>query len=365
MGCVARSSTSTMALRMAMVLGLSLTQTSECRIDRFRRRSDSESNQHLGTGSGSRSLQSTNGTDLTCRLTLFEFLENESQPKSRHAYMCTPVTSGKGAVGDQQYEILTELNDALRKEHKQAMMDGLETFVEITDAVLDPLNAHITLTTSSEIRLSEQHRKRRRKLAPKEGSLKALVVRIVMNDKQPMYDKSELYQITFQERVSLRGQYAACSFGKLQVQPTALGVVDARVNQYSTRTSNKAAVNEATTAALSYVNAQTSSQYTSLLEYADMVLFVTPDLGDWLAYASVGGGTSVFNDKWGGFVASVMHETGSVSLILLAGRAHSLRILIILYGLRSCLYVAGTTLGSSMPGKVRSTRTIPDTWEAP
>ena len=113
-----------------------------------------------------------------------------------------------------------------------------------------------------------------------------------------------------QETVSLRNQYSACSSGKLHVEPSSLGAIDVRVNQYSSQSNNKQAVNEATTAALVQVNSQTGQSYTSLLDYADMVLFVTPELGDFLAYASVGGGQSVYNDKWGGFVASQMHETG-------------------------------------------------------
>jgi hypothetical protein len=131
-----------------------------------------------------------------------------------------------------------------------------------------------------------------------------------MNDKQPIYGKDELYRIAFQDQVSIRNQYRACSFGKLRVEPSSLGVVNARVNRNTFQSTNKQAVNDASEAALGLVNSATGQSYTSLTEFADLILYVTPQMGDFLAYASVGGGQSVYNDKWGGFVASHMHETG-------------------------------------------------------
>lgn len=248
--------------------------------------------------------------ELTCRLSLYEFIDSQDHPnQKRPAYMCSPVLSN-GKVGDREYEVST-VGDNLQTEHRQTMDDGLETFVTITKCVVDEAGARIRLTDGSQINLSSAyHRKRRRKLAAAEGTLRALVVRIVLNDKQPMYSRDDLYRITFQEAVSLRSQYSACSSGKLRVEPSSLGAIDVRVNQYSSQSNNKQAVNEATTNALAYVNSQTGQSYSSLMDYVDMVLFVTPELGDFLAYASVGGGQSVYNDKWGGYVASHMHETG-------------------------------------------------------
>jgi hypothetical protein len=250
---------------------------------------------------------------LTCRLSLYEFIDSQDHPnQKRSAYMCSPVlVESGGKVGDKEYEVMTAIDDSLQTEHLQALQDGLETYITITRCQVDEGQGMIRITGSSRISIdSTYHRTRRRKLASKEGTLRALVIRIVMNDKQPMYSKDELYRITYQEPVSLRNQYKACSFGKLRVEPSSLGVVDARINRYATQTTNKQAVNDATAAALDYVNSQTGQSYTSLNEYADLLLYVTPEMGEFLAYGSIGGGQSVYNDKWGGFVSSHMHETG-------------------------------------------------------
>lgn len=39
-------------------------------------------------------------------------------------------------------------------------------------------------------------------------------------------------------------------------------------------------------------------------------LYVTPKMGDWMAYASVGGSFSVYNSGWGGYLSSLLHEIG-------------------------------------------------------
>jgi hypothetical protein len=159
-----------------------------------------------------------------------------------------------------------------------------------------------------------------------------------------MYSKDELYRIVFQERVSIRNQYRACSFGKLRVEPSSLGVVTARVNRNTFQSTNKNAVNDAAAAALAYVNSATGQSYESLTEYADMILYddllrccsllalpagyltmcsdsncsyVTPAMGDFLAYASVGGGQSVYNDKWGGFVGKKTRNSDTLVFVVI------------------------------------------------
>jgi type II secretory pathway pseudopilin PulG len=308
------------ALRVdSATLSLRRTQTQQLQQQQQSRQvHQQQQQQRQGSSSSSSSSFSGHGgyhDEITCRLSLYEFIDSQDHPnQKRPAYMCSPVLPN-GKVGDREYEV-SAVDDSLRAEHRQTMDDGLETFVTITKCVVNEETAHVRLTDGSQISLSSvYHRKRRRKLAVAEGTLKALVVRIVMNDKQPMYSRDDLYRITFQESVSLRNQYSACSSGKLRVEPSSLGAIEVRVNQYSSQSSNKQAVNEATTAALAHVNSQTGQSYTSLMDYVDMVLFVTPELGDFLAYASVGGGQSVYNDKWGGYVASQMHETGYVPVV--------------------------------------------------
>lgn len=257
-------------------------------------------------GSAARSLE-TPTTTLTCRLSLFEIAFMETSYHTSHAHTCSPMVNGEAT--DLEYKI--DVDDTTADAFQQSVQDGVHCIVTVSNATIDEERARVVLSEDSVIQVvdPEEHRKRRH-LAQKTGSINAMVVRIILSDRAPDFSKSQLYQYTFQNDVSLKNQYRRCSANKLTINPTGAGVIEVNVGMSSSASSHTV-INAATTQALRYLSSRGYGSYSSLNAYADLVLFVTPQMGSsWMAYASLGGGTSVFNNRWGGYVATVMHETG-------------------------------------------------------
>lgn len=242
-----------------------------------------------------------------CRLSLFSHLQSDRSVATKDCYMCSPLINGR--VSGEEYEI--EIDDKVKSVYAERSKDELEVVLAINGATINETAATITYESASALSVLEPTaRNIRRQMLENEGQYKVLAIRIILNDAQPYFTKENLYKLLFQDRISLRNQYKACSWGKVLIEPSSRGVIEVRVGLSSTTSSHQQVVNAATRAALDYLQSQGVGTFTGLREYADMVLYITPSMGDWLAYASVGGGTSVYNDKWGGYVASVMHETG-------------------------------------------------------
>lgn len=262
------------------------------------------------------SSSSNNNDPLECRLSLFEFLYDEGRTKSsKDVYMCSPMVNGEAT--DDEYEI--EIDDNLRKQYKKVVRDGYEPVLSISGgATVDEANAKINLpeggsdnNNNDDVRMEMVvDRKRRRKLLETTGKLSALVVRVVLRDEQPDYSKDELYRVMFQDSVSLKSQYQSCSFGKLVIEPSSAGVVEVHLDFPTSISSHQTVVNAANRAVLEHLYDAHYGSYESVRQYADMILYVLPTMGNWLAYGSVGGGSSVYNNQWGGYIASIMHETG-------------------------------------------------------
>ena len=87
-------------------------------------------------------------------------------------------------------------------------------------------------------------------------------------------------------------------------------MIDVRVDLPSSVGNHQTVVNAAAEAATRYLYDNNYGSYAQIRDYADMVLYIVPNMGNWLAYGSVGGGVSVYNGQWGGFISSIMHETG-------------------------------------------------------
>ena len=133
-----------------------------------------------------------------------------------------------------------------------------------------------------------------------------------MKDARPDYSADQLYELIFQDPVSIKWQFYKCSAGDLRIEPTNLGVVDVTIDAKVNSVSKNQAVNMATTEVIKAIRAEHSAYANArrLRDYADLTLFVTPDMGKWLAYASLGGSTSVYNNKWGAYLSVPMHEIG-------------------------------------------------------
>jgi hypothetical protein len=56
-----------------------------------------------------------------------------------------------------------------------------------------------------------------------------LVVRVTAQDGEPDYSVDQLYQLNFQDDVSLKQQLHKCSFGTLHLEPTSNGVLDVTI----------------------------------------------------------------------------------------------------------------------------------------
>ena len=243
---------------------------------------------------------------LTCLLSRAEMLVSVDPMVSESTYQCTPIVDG--VETSFAHDIL--LDDATIQEYTTRKQEGQDVTVSISNAYVDESQAQVVLSSDSSITfLQSDFRKRRRKLLTSNGSYRMLVVRVQLVNAAPTFSASQLYDYIFQQAVSLKNQYYACSFGKLQISPAPLGVISVYV-PLSTGNSQSSVVNAAQTAALNYINSVYRSSYTDIHQHTDMIMFVLPPMGNWLAYATVGGSTSVYNDKWGGYVASNMHETG-------------------------------------------------------
>jgi len=299
-GSLKRSHKVAFAVGAALVLGAS--------ISTVRDRSIAHRHPRVLRSSGRALRQSSSGDRLECRLSLFAFLEaadgQDGPVEEKDVYFCSPLFDGVEI--DQNYQI--ELDDDLRKEYDKTVRDGFEPVLSISGASIDDESAQIVLSGESEISLVD--RKRRRKLLASTGRLSALALRIILNDGEPDYSQSEIYHHMYQDTHSLKNQYRSCSFGKLVIEPTSAGVIEVRIKMYGSISSHQTVVNAASNAALEYLYQHGYGSYSQLRQYADIVLYITPDMGGWLAYGAVGGAVSVYNNKWGGFISALMHETG-------------------------------------------------------
>ena len=154
----------------------------------------------------------------------------------------------------------------------------------------------------------------RRTLVESSGTLKALVIRVIaMNGVEPSASVTRLRSDVFEDRVCLKSQYAACSYGRLEIEAFSGttttgrqingGVVEVKVNvnpSHGNRDQFEAAAKKRAT-----------EVYGDLASQFDLLLFsIPPGTGEWLAYAYVGRFDSYYNDKWSSSVSAQVHEVG-------------------------------------------------------
>ncbi len=155
---------------------------------------------------------------------------------------------------------------------------------------------------------------RRRTLVESSGTLKALVIRVIaQNGAEPSASVDRLRSDVFEDKVCLKSQYAACSYGRLEIEAFSGttttgrringGVVEVKVNvnpSYGNRDQFEAAANK-----------RAAEIYGDLASQFDLLLFsIPPGTGDWLAYAYVDRFDSYYNDKWSSSVSAQVHEVG-------------------------------------------------------
>jgi len=136
------------------------------------------------------------------------------------------------------------------------------------------------------------------------GNATVLTLRVVAVDSEPMHSSEELYNLSFNDTVSLKRQFQHCSFGKLNLEPTEYGVLHVDVNLTAEGNTQGALLNAAYTRAAELVDRD-------VRELADILIVVLPPgTGNWAAFATVSGKQSIFNDRWAGYLGTNMHELG-------------------------------------------------------
>jgi hypothetical protein len=270
---------------------------------------------------------------LWCKMVLFDVLyasipevAAESTPTENEVfYGCYPIQKDN-TVSELHYTL--ELPDAVVAEIPEDLdnwwivvpggsTNGDKARVDVPDA--DSIYTADGPPTGRRLSISQKEldRHHSRRLQTATGTKKVLVVYIRALDADPTASVNTVYQTTFENEVSLKHQYARCSRGLLELEPTELGVVDVTVNLSVDNTDKTAFVNAAEDLALLRIQDITGDlSITNTRQYADLIMFIVPPgTGNWLAYASVGGGLSVYNDEWGIFLSATAHEIGYVLLL--------------------------------------------------
>jgi hypothetical protein len=252
---------------------------------------------------------------LVCQVEKFELLMNTNEHSN--FYTCNPVTFRDD---DTTYDVpeahyTLELPKPLQQEYGERIARKEDTYLSVPDGGL--VNATIYVPNPNAVSFISLPGKnsRSRKL---EGAfwnngarLKLLPIRILTSDAMtPSFKVDDMYKYLFADANSLKWQFHRCSTGQLTVEPTDIGVLNVHVDSPSS-SDRSVLVNEATTAAIRKIGVRQGTTLSSLLDYADLIMFITPPMGDdWVAFGSVGGRTSVYNDKWGAYLAVQMHEMG-------------------------------------------------------
>jgi len=146
------------------------------------------------------------------------------------------------------------------------------------------------------------------------------VVRVVAgNGVEPTHGPEDTSNNVFYDEACLRSQYAACSRNQLSIQPfegtTDTGVeisggvasVAIDIDPVWNPKKKKGNKDEFVVRA----NTMATEQLGNLPEQFDLVLFcMPPGTGDWMAFATINGWDSYYNDESCGSVSAQLHEIG-------------------------------------------------------
>jgi hypothetical protein len=187
----------------------------------------------------------------------------------------------------------------------EATIDFAETKLYI------PSKAKVSVETRTDL----HNNARSRNLMTTKGEIDVLMIRITdSKGVSPNADLNQLRSDVFEDEASLKTQFEACSYGKLQIKPfsgttdTNLqirnGVVDISVDYDVQRGGDRG---ELQIAAL----LSAEDKIGNLRQQFDVIMFcMPPGTGNWLAYAFVGDHFSFYNNEWCSFVSAQLHEVG-------------------------------------------------------
>ena len=232
--------------------------------------------------------------------------------------MCNPVQDGE--VASQRYPI--DLPTQIAAEHRSFVTQktrsststqSLEDFyIGIPHGYIDNVHLNVVIPDPSTAYIMDINPSRHRHLERVDvssiGTYTALVLRIIdRNGRNPYHSAEAITKAVFDpDGISAHSQYRNCSWGEFTIVPPAngIGVIDVEVDADASDGEDRKMTQLAEQEALKILDID------NLFDYTDFILYVTPPMGSWIAYASVGGGYSVYNSVWGGYLSSLVHEIG-------------------------------------------------------
>ncbi|MCX7553329.1 hypothetical protein OS175_05520 [Marinicella sp. S1101] len=140
----------------------------------------------------------------------------------------------------------------------------------------------------------------------------ALMIHVTANDFSTTDTPAALADSVFGtagDEVNMTSQFDNCSYGQLQMMPAqgqniTNGVVELTIN-IDVEGESRGTVRNAVVAAGNQL-------FGSLYAQADHIMFALPPNteGGWIAYASINGASSTYNNRWATYVSAQMHELG-------------------------------------------------------
>lgn len=204
------------------------------------------------------------------------------------------------------YEV-KNLSKEVFHEFRSRLFNYEKVWVSISGGLVDKNTASITVPPNATITAIPRQQEPRR-LSKSNGILSVLMLRVIALDSEPDFSAEELYNLTFVDDASLKGQMGKCSFGKLQIVPTEYGVLEVQIDMNATGIKHGLLVDEAYKVAATLVNEDVDS----VRDLVDGVMVVVPPgtLGGWAAFGSLNGKHSSYNNRWAGYLGATMHEIG-------------------------------------------------------
>jgi hypothetical protein len=215
-------------------------------------------------------------------------------------YACHPVKPS-GAVSGQMF--LLDLPDHISFDDREHIHDGEDVFLSIPGGTLS--SSAVIVPNASAVKVVEfpqtEGRRNLRKFPERQGILTILPLRIITKDSQPDYSADKMYELIFEDEVSLNRQMRQCSFGKFGFVPTKYKVLEVYVDMDAAGSPYNVIQNAADAVALDMIDEDVEN----IRDVADLIMFIIPPGtdGGWAAFGNVNGVGTVFNNRWAAYPA--------------------------------------------------------------